>query len=303
MCGQRPALWSTSRALTSDGGPHRTAGRRLRFSERKQSACLQPWGTPRQTRCPDPERSNCLNPMASSEVWQVSQTVGVQVLAVSARILRLSETFLVYRAEARSQTGSARLRVATARHPSPAFMSEGWWTKLESNRTRRRSDNCYAKGARRAGQGRASGEPKCSERTLDAPKRSRKMVGRSDADFALQKNTIDFGRLGFKSDRQIRDSIAPLFGLRGGPDENQRVGRFSDRETLWNDDESWTGLGPCEFPEMGRHCRLVVGDKNALVLRSDGQHGCIVGTPARPAAVAVRKSISGLLRTTAATMI
>jgi hypothetical protein len=28
----------------------------------------------------------------------------------------------------------ARLRVATARHPSPAFMSEGWWTRPGSNR-------------------------------------------------------------------------------------------------------------------------------------------------------------------------
>lgn len=29
---------------------------------------------------------------------------------------------------------------------------------------------------------------------------------------------------------------------------------------------------------MGGHCRLVVGDKNALVLRRNGQHGCIVDT-------------------------
>ena len=43
------------------------------------------------------------------------------------------------------------------------------------------------KGSAPAGQGRASGEPQCSERTLDAPKRSRKTVGRSDADLALHK--------------------------------------------------------------------------------------------------------------------
>src|ERR687896_414251 len=40
----------------------------------------------------------------------------------------MSEGWMACRAEARSQTEQARLRgfAATARHPSPAFMSEGW---------------------------------------------------------------------------------------------------------------------------------------------------------------------------------
>ena len=37
-------------------------------------------------------------------------------------------------------------------------------------------------------------------------------------------------------------------------------------------------LDRVNLPEMGGHCRLVVGDKNAPVLRRNGQHGGIVGT-------------------------
>jgi hypothetical protein len=70
-----------------------------------------------------------------------------------------------------------------------------------------------------------------------------------------EKNTIDLGRSGFKSDRQICDSISPLFGLRGGPDENQQVGRFSDRDALRDEMSPGLVFGPCDLPEMGRHCR------------------------------------------------
>jgi hypothetical protein len=175
-------------------------------------------------------------------------------------------------------------------------------TKLESNRTRRRSDNCYAKGARRAGQGRASGEPKFSERTLDAPKRSRKIADRSDADFALQKTRLisasqDSNQIGKYAIRLVHSSDPVAAQMRISESAASLIARLCGTTMS-------PGLvfGSCELPEMGRHCRLVLGDKNAPVLRRNGQHGRIVDT-GQTVAVAVRKSISGVLRTTAATMI
>ena len=52
-----------------------------------------------------------------------------------------------------------------------------------SGNPRRRSGNCRGGGARWAGQGRdgCCGERRACERTLDAPKRSRTIVRRSDA--------------------------------------------------------------------------------------------------------------------------
>ena len=155
--------------------------------------------------------------------------------------------------------------------------------------------NCYAKGARRAGQGRASGEPQCSERTLDAPKRSRKMVGRSDADFALQKTRLisagqDSNQIGKYAIRlvhsldsvaaqmRISESAASLIARLCGT--TMSPGLVLDRVNS----PKWVGIVVWSWVTRMRSSCAAMANTAAS------------STPARPAAVAVRKSISGVLQ-------
>ena len=56
------------------------------------------------------------------------QAIGMLAISVTGRTRRMSSQVLPSRSSFRTEDASALRSNATARHPSPAFMSEGWWT-------------------------------------------------------------------------------------------------------------------------------------------------------------------------------
>jgi hypothetical protein len=61
------------------------------------------------------------------------------------------------------------------------------------------------------------------------------------------------------SNGEEADPVDPLVGLCRRPDQDEIVGDFSNRKTLWNDDESRTGRRADELCEVLGHRRVVMG--------------------------------------------
>ena len=62
--------------------------------------------------------------------------------------------------------------------------------------------------------------------------------------------------------------LGGVFGLRRRQNQDESVDDFSNRETLWNDDESRTRRRPDEVPEVPWHRRVVI--EVGVRLKADG---------------------------------